>query len=75
MNDERAKVEAYRRIVLEYEALDEAIDRLIMEYGGQADKMPSEALERYRNLARQRDDVQNEMRVLEQQLMPTDDTD
>lgn len=71
--DMREAVETYRRKVLQYEALDEEIDTLIMQYGGQPDKMPPEALERYRTLARQRDEVQNEMRVLEQMLMPFDD--
>ena len=68
-------VETYRLKVLEYEALDEEIDTLIMQYGGQAENMPYEALRRYRKLARKRDEVQNEMRVLEQMLMPSDEGD
>jgi hypothetical protein len=71
--DMKDSVETYRLKVLQYEALDEEIDGLIMQYGGQAENMPPEALARYRELARQRDDVQNEMRVLEQMLMPSDD--
>lgn len=62
------RVQEYRKIVLLYEALDQQIDELIMAHGGHADKMPSEALVRYRDLARRRDDLQNEMRALELEL-------
>ncbi len=62
------QVQKYRKIVLLYEALDKQIDDLIMAHGGFMEKMPPEAIERYRELARRRDDVQNEMRTLEQEL-------
>jgi hypothetical protein len=62
------RVQEYRKIVLLYEALDKQIDDLIMTYGGVMEKMPPEALTRYRELARQRDDMQNDMRALEQEL-------
>jgi hypothetical protein len=62
------RVQQYRKIVLLYEALDKEIDDLIMAHGGFADKMPPEALERYRGLARRRDDLQNEMRAMEHEL-------
>ena len=63
-----ALVQKYRKLVLVYEALDKEIDALIMAHGGSSEKMPSEDLERYRNLARQRDDVQGEMHELEMEL-------
>jgi len=73
--DMRDEVETYRQLVLMYEAVDEEIDRLIMQHGGKADKMPAEARERYRMLARRRDDLLNEMRVLEQTLLPGEDNE
>lgn len=72
--DMRGEVEAYRQLVLMYEAVDEEIDRLIMQHGGKADKMPAAALEHYRALARRRDDLLNEMRVWEQTLLPGEDS-
>lgn len=74
-DDTRAQVERYRLLVLSYEKLDKEIDELIMSYGGGTQKMPPEAVERYRDLARQRTDVYNEMRWLEQQLMGDDEED
>ena len=56
------QVQYYRKVVLIYEALDEEIDKLIMAHGGTSDKMSPEDLERYRELARQRDELHNEMR-------------
>ncbi len=67
------QVQYYRKVVLMYEALDEEIDALIMAHGGTSDKMPWEDLRRYRDLARQRDELLNEMRTLEQQLLTDDE--
>jgi hypothetical protein len=74
-SDALNEVRNYRKLVLIYEALDEQIDKLIMENGGASENMPPEALERYRDLARKRDDVLNEMRVLEQKLQLDDETE
>lgn len=63
-----ALVHKYQELVLVYEALDKEIDALIMAHGGSSEKMPREALIRYRNLARKRDDVQGEMHELEMEL-------
>ncbi len=67
------QVQYYRKVVLMYEALDEEIDTLIMAHGGTSDQMPWEDLRRYRDLARQRDELLNEMRTLEQQLLTDDE--
>jgi hypothetical protein len=75
-DDERSvlhQVQAYRKLVLLYEALDQEIDDLIMAYGGVPEKMSPAALQRYRDLARRRDELQNDMRVMEQQLQLDDD--
>ena len=66
--DSLTLVHKYQELVLAYEALDKEIDALIMAHGGSSEKMPPEDLERYRNLARQRDDVQGEMHELEMEL-------
>ena len=66
--DSLALVHKYQALVLAYEALDKEIDELIMAHGGSSEKMPPEDLERYRNLARQRDDLQGEMHELEMEL-------
>jgi hypothetical protein len=58
----------YQDVVAQYEALDREIDALLMQYGGASENMPAWELARYRKLARQRDDLQNEMRALEQVL-------
>ena len=67
------KVQQYRKLVLVYEALDEEIDQLIMANGGHTDQMSPDSIERYRILARRRDDVQNDMRTLEQELQIDDE--
>ncbi|MBE2270126.1 MAG: hypothetical protein IAE80_17950 [Anaerolinea sp.] len=67
--DVRQQVEIYQRIVLRYEELDEQIDALLMAHDGRSDRMSPEDHSRYRDLARQRDELYNEMRALEQRLL------
>jgi hypothetical protein len=69
------QVENYRRIVLLYEALDEQIDEFLMAHGGTTEHLAAEDLDRYRELARQRDDLQNEMRALERTLLFDDESE
>jgi hypothetical protein len=73
LNDEKDstqdKLQRYREIVLQYEALDEEIDKLIMAADGKPENMSPDDLGRYRNLANRRDELQNEMRWLESQLL------
>lgn len=71
-DDLLSKVQDYRRIVLAYEGLNQQISELLTANAGSTDKMSSADRERYRQLARQRDEVQNEMRWLEQQLLDDD---
>ena len=72
-NDDLHQVQKYRKLVLLYEALNSQIDALLMQHGGVTENMPPESIAQYRKLARQRDDVQNEMRELEQILLANDD--
>ena len=74
-NDSQLEVvQQYRKLVYIYEALDEKIDNLIMANGGGAEKMSETDLKLYRKWAKERTEILNDMRILEQQLnMDTDD--
>ncbi len=68
------RVQEYQRLVLEYEALDEEIDALIAHHRGATEHMPDEAYQRYRELANHRDYVYNQMKRLEREIFPDDET-
>ncbi len=63
------QVQNYRKLVLIYEALQKQINALIMASGGNSEQMSEEDRTRYRGLANRRDEVLNEIRVLEQRLL------
>ena len=68
-------VQRYREMVLAYEALDEEIDTFIAERGGKKEhEMSADELSHYRELARRREDLLNEIRILEHQLNLDEDT-
>lgn len=58
----------YRQLVEAYEALDSKIDELIMATGGKSEDMSAADRRLYRQWARQRNEMLNEMRLLERQL-------
>jgi hypothetical protein len=66
------KVQTYRDLVLTYERLNAEISQLLTENDGATENMSQGDVQRYRTLARQRDEVLNEMRVLERQLLDED---
>ena len=66
--DQLALVARYRQVVEAYEALDNRIDDLIMAKGGKSEDMSSEDRRIYQQWARQRNEMLNEMRLLERQL-------
>jgi len=76
MNDDEDstldKVQRYREIVIQYEELDSIIDALIMTAEGKPENMSPDDLQQYRDMAHQRDELQNEMRWLESQLLEDD---
>lgn len=73
-NNQLVIVQQYRKLVLSYEALDEKIDNLIMANNGITENMSETDLQQYRNWAKERTEILNEMRILEQQLnMDTDE--
>lgn len=71
--DTISKVELYRDIVLNYERINSQIAELFTSYGSDPAEMSAEDRERYRQLARERDDLQNHMRYLESQLLDEND--
>lgn len=56
-----AKVREYQEAALEYEALDEQIDRLLQAHGGHSEDLSDEEYVRYRELAALRDLAHNRM--------------
>ncbi|MBN1202763.1 MAG: hypothetical protein JXJ20_12995 [Anaerolineae bacterium] len=67
------KVQEYRKLVIEYETLDEEIDKLFASHNGAAEQMSNEDYEHYRKLARSRDDVHNQLKALERQILLDDE--
>jgi hypothetical protein len=67
-NDMLQMVEKYNELVQQYHALDEQIDTLLHDHQGHSENMSNEAMQHYRSLARERDDVFNAMRAMEQDL-------
>ena len=65
---DQERVQRYQTISRDYEALDKAIDTLIMKYDGASKNMPDDVLDQYREMARRRRDLHNEMLILEQVL-------
>ncbi len=63
-----ALVQRYQKLVEAYEALDSQIDELVSESRGRAAQMSDADLNHYRELARKRSELLNDMRLLEQQL-------
>jgi hypothetical protein len=61
-------VKRYQALVLQYSALDKQIDQLIMAHGGASENLSSEDRLRYREMAQQRDEIQNEMHEIEVEL-------
>ncbi len=73
-DESRRAVEEYQRVALAYETLHQEIDTLLNIHRGSHEDMPAEELQRYRELARRRDDLYNTMRYMEQQFLESDDS-
>lgn len=71
--EERAKIEAYRKLVLEYEQLDQEIDMLLTRHDGGTKNMSAEDFSRYRELAARRDEVYSRIQAMENILFKLDD--
>ena len=68
-----ATVQQYRQLVEAYEALDGKIDELVTAARGNTEEMSAADLRRYRQLARKRNELLNDMRQMEQKLNLTGD--
>jgi hypothetical protein len=73
-DETRVNVESYRKIVVAYEALHAEISKLIEANNGGTEHMSPADLKRYREMARRRDELFNEMRWMEQQLLDNDES-
>lgn len=71
-DDMMDKVQNYQNVVLVYERLNSEINQLLTANNGATENMTKEDVARYRELARQRDEALNEMRILEKQLLDED---
>lgn len=67
-DDLREQVARYKELVARYEALDAEIDALIEAHEGHSEKFSDDARERYRQMARERDEIHNLMREMEAEL-------
>ncbi len=70
--EDKALVEEYRQLVLEYERLDETIDALLTANDGGTEKMSDDDFSRYRQLAAQRDEIYDRIKALESTLFSND---
>lgn len=62
----------YQQLVEKYESLNDHIQKMLDNVGGDTRKFSPEAFQQYRLVARERDEVFNEVRVLQQQWMDED---
>jgi hypothetical protein len=67
-------ITTYQDLVMRYESVHSEINVLIHAHGGATEHMTDLEINQYRSLARQRDELFNEMRYLEQ-LLNIDDMD
>ncbi len=65
MTDPQEQAQAYQALVLQYEDTNRAIQVLIAAYGGHTENMPPDAMQRYRDLAQQRDVLDNQIKAIQ----------
>lgn len=75
MNDEMQQLtQHYNQIVETYQTVHHTLSRLLDEYGG-TELMPPDIRTQYHDLARQRDEIFDEMRQIELALFSDSNTD
>jgi len=67
-DDMRQQITQYDQLVQKYHALDEQIDNLLHAHQGHSENLSDSSRQKYRQLARERDDIFNQMRTMEQEL-------
>lgn len=65
MPGESEQAQAYRKLVLAYEELDQKIDALMESVGGHSENMSPDDLAIYRRLAQERDELYNQIKEIE----------
>ncbi len=65
MPDNLTQAQHYQNLVLAYEELDKKIDALMESVGGHTENMSPEDLQRYRQLAAERDELYNQIKEIE----------
>jgi uncharacterized protein involved in exopolysaccharide biosynthesis len=68
-DDTRRRMARYREVVLRYEQLGAQIDSVLGQQRQEGAQIGEAERAQYRVLARQRDELADELRVLEQQLL------
>ncbi len=71
-SDSLQQAAQYQQLVEQYEALNDRIQTMLDNVGGDTRKFAPEEFQQYRQIARQRDEIFNEVRVLQQQWMDED---
>jgi cell division protein FtsB len=72
MPEDLNSLQDYRNLVLQYEDANAQINALFQVHQGGTETMTDDELAHYRKLQHRRDELFNEMRVLEQELLDED---
>jgi cell division protein FtsB len=72
MLEDLNSLQDYRNLVLQYEDANAQINALFQVHQGGTETMTDDELAHYRKLQHRRDELFNEMRVLEQELLDED---
>lgn len=72
-NNDLNSLHLYRNLVLDYEAVNREINALFHVHQGGTETMTEQEFAHYRELAKRRDELFNEIKVMEQQLLDEED--
>jgi cell division protein FtsB len=72
MPEDLNSLQDYRNLVLQYEDANAQINALFQVHQGGTETMTDDELAHYRKLQHRRDELFNEMKVLEQELLDED---
>jgi hypothetical protein len=73
MAEDREQVQAYQKLVVSYEAKGEEIAALMERNGGHTENMSDADMHLYRQLAQERDDLFNQIKEMEANLLQDED--
>jgi hypothetical protein len=72
MNADHQHAKSYQDLSQTYEELSKSIQELLRQAGGHTKDLPPQALQHYRRLAAQRDEVYEQMKTLEASWLNAD---